>query len=106
LNMALMNFTRLALERRMEERGRAEAGRWLAERQDSAVSITALLRTAFRLMFFAIVLIDIVGLDESARMTLADVAVAGGISAVVLWLITSVMGNALARYAATGLIVR
>ncbi|HRP62755.1 MAG TPA: hemolysin family protein [Phycisphaerales bacterium] len=106
LNMALMSLSRLALERRLEERGLAHAATWLAPQLDSAVSITALLRTAFRLMFFAVILIDIVGLGEAARMTLGDVAIAGGISVFVLWIFTSVMGNALARYAATGLIVR
>ncbi|TVQ52059.1 MAG: hypothetical protein EA377_11075, partial [Phycisphaerales bacterium] len=57
VNMALMNTSRHHLERKLESRGRAAAGHWLAARLDAAVSMTALLRTAFRVTFFAVILI-------------------------------------------------
>jgi putative hemolysin len=109
LNMALMGLSRLSLQHRMEERDLVEQGRWLADRLDSAVSMTALLRTAMRLAFFAIVLVAIVGLHEETRFTLAavtfaDVAWAGALSVVLLWLFTSVLAGAIARYSGVALI--
>jgi putative hemolysin len=109
LNIALTSFSRLALERRMEERGHGDAGRWLSQRLDPAISITALLRTAARLSFFALVLVGIVGLHEETALTLgavriADIAWAGLVSVLLLWLLTSVLSAAIARYAGVGLI--
>lgn len=106
LNIALMNAARLALVRRLEQRGKPDAGQWLAERLDLAISTTALLRTFFRLAFFALVLIDFVGLGEDAAMTVADVVWAGLISVALLWLLTSVLSAAIARYAGIALVAR
>ncbi len=102
LNMALSSASRLALVRRMEERGRPEAGQWVANRLDAAIGVTALVRTAFRIAFFALVLVDIAGLGQP--ITLGTLVWAGVLSVLLLWLVTSVLSAAIARYAGVGII--
>lgn len=99
LNVALMSFSRHSLERRLEARGRAESGKWLAERLDLAISATALLRTAFRLSFFALVLVDFTGIGPDSHLQVSHLIWSGLIALALLWLFSSVLSNAIARHA-------
>jgi len=106
LSQALTTYSRHMLLRKLEARGMAARGVWLSERLGAASSITALLRTIFRLLFFIILLIDFVGIGEAAILTWQAILTSGLITVIVLWLFTSVLSSAIARYAGIGLIAR
>lgn len=99
LNVALMGNSRHSLERRLEARGRGDSGSWLALRLDLAISATALLRTAFRLSFFALVLIDFTGIGAESQLFISHLVWSGLISLALLWLFSSILSNAIARHA-------
>lgn len=104
LNVSLMSVTRHGLERRLEARGRGIAGAWLAARLDLAVSSTALLRTTFRLCFFALILIDFAGVGTGSELLVSHLVWSGLISIGFLWLFSSVLATAIARYVGVQLI--
>src|SRR5690606_27412595 len=99
-----MSATRHSLERRLEASGRGDAGRWLAQRLELAVSATALLRTAFRLCFFALMLIEFTGLGPESSLLISHLVWSGLISIALLWLFSSVLSNAIARHVGLPLI--
>jgi putative hemolysin len=104
LSQALTTYSRHMLQRKLEARGMSAQGLWLTERLNAAASITALLRTAFRLVFFVILLVDFVGMGEGAQLTWQAIIISGVITVIVLWLFTSVLSSAISRYAGVGLI--
>lgn len=106
LNRALISYSRHALARKLEARGKPHAGAWLTDHMDTVVSMSALLRTIFRLALFAIILVDFVGFGEDATLTVSALLWAGAISVVLLWLFTTVLSSAVARYAGIAVIDR
>ena len=104
LNIALMGVTRHLIERRLEAGGRGEAGKWLASRLDLAVSATALLRTALRLCFFALMLIGFSGIGPDSPLLPSHLLWSGLIALGLLWLFTSVVSTAIARHVGVQLI--
>ncbi len=106
LNLALVQVSQSAVSRRLESSERAAAGAWLFERWSAVDDAVSFLRTWGRIGFFAVVLWA--GTRQPDGTMHADhwqVAEALVVSAVVIWLFTSVVAGALARYAAVDLIV-
>jgi CBS domain containing-hemolysin-like protein len=107
LKLALLRLGRSIAGQQLEEQGKTRGAQWLTARFDSAIFATSLLRTVARLAFFVLVLAEVIelGFDPSALIW-ADLLIAGVIAVPLLWIFNSVLSSALARYAATGLIVR
>jgi putative hemolysin len=105
INLALLSVSRSAIHRRLEERGRPHAATWLDDRLDDAVLATSLLRMTARVTFLALVLAQRVGLTAEAVVHWSDLVIAAGISIALLWLVSTVLSTAIARYAGVSLIV-
>lgn len=105
LAIALMTFSRATMERRLDERNKARVGQWLLEHLDEANHTVGLLRIAARMAFFLLVLVNMIGLGEEAEFTLANLALASAVTLACLWVFTSVLSTALARYSGVGLII-
>ncbi len=104
LASAMDKLSPSALEQRLEETGRSERARWLFDRESSVRHAVALLRTALRLTFFTLVLVQYAKIDGQTPLAVMDLVIAGLIALGILWLFTSVLATAMARYASTGLI--
>jgi CBS domain containing-hemolysin-like protein len=105
LNRALLRVSPSGIAQELEARGKAPGAKWLTARFDLAVSATSLLRTIARLAFFVLVLAEIVELEtERAAVAWTDLLIAGAIGVPLLWIFTSVLSSALARYSGAGLI--
>jgi len=105
LILALHRKRRAALQRRFEQRDAAARGEWLTRNRPGVLMTLSLLRTAARLAFFVLVLVEVVGLGEAASLTVSGLLIAAGISTIALWLCSSVVGLAIAEHAGVGLIV-
>ena len=105
VNLALLSVSRSAIHRRLEQRGRPHAADWLDDRLDDAVLATSLLRMTARVAFLALVLAERVGLTAESVLHWSDLVIAAGISIGLLWLFSTVLSTALARYAGVSLIV-
>ncbi|MCP3904973.1 MAG: HlyC/CorC family transporter [Planctomycetes bacterium] len=101
---ALIQVSRSALEKRLRAQGREDQGVWLFDHLDAAQHSVSLLRLVLRLAVYALVLVQIVGTGEEASLTWPDLAVAGLVTAVALWVFSSILATALARHASVGLI--
>ena len=108
LTLALVQQSRAAAAQQLEERGKPKGAQWLSARFHTAIFAASLLRTVARLAFFALVVAEVVELGgpERAALTWTHLLIAGVIAVPVLWVFTSVLSAALARYAAAGLIAR
>ncbi len=104
LKLALLGSGRLALEQQLEEEGLSDAATWLAERFRPAIFVASLLGTVARLGLFVLVLAEVGHLRSETSPQWIDLLVAGLVSVPVLWVITSVLAAALARYAGRGII--
>ncbi len=102
--LSLLRLSRGSIQQAMADRGRPEAGRWLARRFNAVVFGVALLRTTARLGFFVLVLAQVVGLSTQASIVWADLLLALLISVPLVWLFTGVVAVAVARHAAPGLV--
>ncbi|MBT8487013.1 MAG: HlyC/CorC family transporter [Phycisphaerales bacterium] len=102
LVLSLMQVRRAAVERRLANREAAAA--WLFDHASSIQLAVSLLRTILRLAVFALVLIEIAGVGESANLTYESLAIAGVVTVLVLWVATTVLASALARHAGAGLV--
>ncbi|UCD75842.1 MAG: HlyC/CorC family transporter [Phycisphaerales bacterium] len=105
LGVSLLTFSRASVERRLAERNRLRAGRWLLDHLSEAIQTVGLLRITSRLAFFILVLIASAGFGENAAFTVGNILLAGVISLLCLWVFTSVLAAALARYADVNLIM-
>ncbi len=103
LSRALVQVSESQLERDLQERRLLDRARWMLGRLERVEWTVSLLRTIGRMAFFAIVLLMSVGLDGA--LTLSGLAIAGGASAFLLWLITGVVAGGLARYAPSEAII-
>jgi putative hemolysin len=104
LALALLVVSPSALEDRLARRGRANLGRWLSERDESVGMAVALVRTVLRLAVFVLVLVEVVGVGADATLTASGLAIAGGVTATILWTFTSVLAAAISRHATVGLV--
>jgi putative hemolysin len=102
INLALVQVSDSALERRLERSGRLESGRWIFGRKEQVDHAVAFLRTMGRIGFFALVLMEVVGKD--GVITWAPVLGSFAVAALLIWFFTSVVSSAVARYAAAGLL--
>jgi len=105
LNLALVQASESAVAERFEEHGRAATNQWIFDRWKQVDDAVSFLRTWGRIGFFAIVLWA--GTRQPDGTIHADhwqIAQALLASALLLWLFTSVVSGAIARYAAVGLI--
>ena len=105
LNLALMQASESALQRRLDDAGRSAAGQWLFERWAQVDHAVSFLRTWGRVGFYALVMMGMsLQPDGTFRVTGGLVLEALLVSAVLLWIFTSVVSGALARYAAVDLL--
>jgi putative hemolysin len=98
LSLAMLMVSRSALEQRLEAAGHGRRGTWLFGHLTSTRQAVALLRTALRLMFFALVLVEVMGVGETSRITYGGLAIAGAIALAILWICTIVLASSLARH--------
>jgi CBS domain containing-hemolysin-like protein len=104
LQLALLQASRSALERKLDEIGRLERRKWILEQLDRAGHAVALFRTTGRVVCFTLILLCYTGVGQEATITLGELGFSMGTSVLVLWFFTSVVSSAIARYAAHGLI--
>jgi len=102
INLALVQVSDSALERRLERSGRSESGRWIFGQKERVDHAVAFLRTMGRIGFFALVLMEVVGKD--GVISWAPVLGSFAVAALLIWFFTSVVSSAVARYAAAGLL--
>ena len=102
INLALVQVSDAALERRLGRTGGLLAGQWIFARKEQVDHAVAFLRTMGRIGFFALVLVEVVG--QGGAITWPPVLGSFGIAAFLLWFFTSVISSAVARHAAVGLI--
>jgi len=105
INLAMLSVSRAAIERRLEEMGRAPHASWLAEHRRSAIMATALLRTGARMGFLLLILVQVPGVFE-ASIDWTRFIIAATLAVIVLWLVSTVISAALAQYAGVGLLIR
>lgn len=105
LSMALRSMSCLALQRRLEPADRVVAGQWLVDHLDPVEMFTSLMKICFRVGIFVLVLVEFIGVGESAKLEPLPLFESFAISVMLLWLFTAVLASALAKYAGTDLIV-
>ncbi len=101
---ALRLVSRSALEDRLHGSKRAALIPNLFTHLETTVLAVSLLRTAMRLGVFALVLVQIVGIEDGAALTVGGLVVAGTISVAVLWVCTAVIAVAIARHATAAMV--
>ena len=104
LKLARLRPSRVMVAHRLETAGHEKAARWLSRNFDSAIFALSLMRTIARLGVFVLVLAETVELRTEAPLSWPDLAISGLISVMLLWVFTSVLAAALARYVGAGLI--
>lgn len=105
INLALLSASRAAIERRLEDLGKASQSTWLAENRRAATMSAALLRTAARMAFFVLILAEFKDVFTAEQIDWLRLAITGAIAVVVLWLVSTVISAALAQYAGVGVLV-
>jgi len=106
LNLALVQASESAVAKRLEASRRGSRGQWIFERWSAVDDAISFLRTWGRIGFFALVLWA--GTRQGDGTIQADhwqIIQALILSAILIWVFTSVVAGALARYAAVDLIV-
>ncbi len=103
IHLSLIDLSHSSFRRRLSERGKAEQGQWFLDRIQPCILTTSLLRTASRLTFFGLVLVDIIGVG--APLTVSSLVTSGVIAMLALWLCSSVLAAAIASHAGTGVLV-
>ncbi len=103
INLALLGINRAAIPRRLQER-KAEGAQWLNRNLNEAIFAVSMVWTIARLAVFALVLAEVVQLRTEAPLSWSDLLIAGLITVPLLWVLTSVLAAALARYAGSGLL--
>ncbi len=102
--LSLLRLSRGSIQQALADRGRPDAGRWLARRFNAVLFGVSLLRTIARLGFFALVLAGVVGLSTQASIAWPDLLRALLIAVPLVWIFTGVIAVAVARHAAAGLV--
>lgn len=105
INLSLVQASESALLRRFAMRVRPERHHWIFDRWSAVDDAVSFLRTWGRIGFFALVLWAMARQgDGTIRAGQGIIAEALLFSAIVIWLFTSVVAGAIARYAAIDLI--
>ena len=104
LNLTLLRLSPSAVRQLLESRGKPQGAHWYAAKFDSAIFAVSLVRTAARLGVFVLVLAAVVDLGAEATLTWPDLLSSAVISALALWVCTSVLASAISRYAGGALI--
>ncbi len=86
LHLALVGFSRVALQRRLEAKGKAAAGERLLVQLDPAILAISLFRTASRVAFVVLVVALATGIGETATLTWPVLVIARLISVAGLWI--------------------
>lgn len=105
LNLALVAVSPSHLQRRLEQRGRGSVGPWIARETVALEQSVAFLRTFGRLGALAVVLVSMRQADPDAA-PVPQALWALLIASPLVWLTTSVVAGAAARYAPAWIIVR
>ncbi|MCL4211918.1 MAG: HlyC/CorC family transporter [Phycisphaeraceae bacterium] len=105
LVLALQTKRRAALAERLEARGTPERAEWVIRQRGSMLMTLSFLRACCRVGFFALVLVDVVGVGEGAVLEVRGLLIAGAVSVVCIWLFTTVLALALAEHAGVGMII-
>lgn len=98
LNLAMLHMSRSSLERRLERKKMVGAADWLYDRLDAATLATALLRTFARMAVYILTLAAVINLRTESTVTWWDLIGAGVIAAIIVWVSTVVIAQALSRY--------
>jgi putative hemolysin len=107
VKLALLQLSPAALTQHLEARGKGRAARWFSTRFDSAIFAVSLLRTVARIAFFALLVAETVELgSDQTTLVWTDLLIAGAIAVPLLWVFTTVLSAALARYAAPGIVAK
>jgi putative hemolysin len=104
LSLAMLVMSRSALEQRLAASGREARVAWLFDHSAATRQSVALLRTALRLAFFALVLVQVVEVGEPMALTWEKLALAGGLSLLILWIFTTMLASSLARHVPEALV--
>ncbi len=104
LNLAMLDFSRTALQRRLESKGKAQLAQMFLAQLDLTSLAVSLLRTASRVAFVVLVLASAIGIGETTTLTWPVLVGASLIAIALLWIFSSVMAQALAKHAAVGLL--
>ncbi|MCE9618826.1 MAG: hemolysin family protein [Planctomycetes bacterium] len=105
INLAIVQVSDTALLRRLERGGRSATDHWIFKRKTQIDHAVAFLRAMGRVGIFALLLIQIVDVGENGHLAWQGLGVAFLASATCIWLFTSVISAAFARYAPVTLIV-
>ncbi len=106
VNLALLDYSPSALHRRLAAKGREAGGDRLREQLEPTILAISLLQTFLRVVYVGLVVAAIVGVDEDAQLTWTGLIVSSLIAVVLLWLCSSVLARAIAKYIAEGIIAR
>lgn len=104
LHLALLDFSRSALQKRLASKGKASAGEKLTARLDEAILSISLLRTIARVGFFILIIAMFVGIGEQVSFSWGRLILAGVITVGLLWVFSSVLAYAFAKHTNIGLI--
>jgi CBS domain containing-hemolysin-like protein len=104
LHLALMGVSHSALLERFAKRDRQAAAQWILDRRRATLLCSSLLQTAFRVGFYMLVLVDVVGMGPETRLTLSNLLLSSALAILLLWLFSFALASAIARYAGTGLL--
>jgi len=106
LTFAFLGYSRSALEQRLADSRRPDRGEWLADHVHACLTAVSFVRTALRLLFTVlIVVICAVDLpDGGHRLEMPGLLLALVISIALIWILSTAVSYALARYAGTAVI--
>jgi len=104
LNLAMLDFSRTALHRRLESTGKAQFAQRFLDQLDQTSLAVSLLRTASRVAFVVLVLVSAIGTGETTTLTWPALVGSSLIAIALLWIFSSVLAQALAKHAAVGLL--
>jgi CBS domain containing-hemolysin-like protein len=104
LVLALQIVSRSSLERRLPPPNGFDWTTWLFDHVLPIRYSVALIRTALRVTFFVLVLMQVVDVSRGEVVRYIDLLIASVITVVLLWVFTVVVASALGRHVAAGLV--
>lgn len=104
MNLALLGFSRSAMQRYLIKKRRPAAADWLYDQLDEAALATALLRTLARVAVYILILAAVIEFRAQPAVSWLDLVISGLIAAVLIWLATTVFSSAIARHMGTRLL--
>ena len=106
MSMSLRALSRAALYRRLEPTGRIGAGQRMIDRLHETILVNDLLRICFRIGVFVSVLLEFIGIGQNATLEAIGLLKSFAVAVFGLWIFTTVMASAIAKYAGVGLVAR